>query len=202
MIKFFYAPQTRSTRIFWTLEEVGQPYELHAVDIRSDVRRVPEGFADASPLRKVPAIQDGEARVADSAAICLYLADKYAPGDLAPPLDDPARGEFLTWLFYTPSVIEPAMAEKVAKLEPNPVSYPWGSWDKMVSALAARLAGREWVAWDRFTAADMMIAGSLQFLSQFGMLELTPEMAAYRDRCLGRPAAKRAQEKEAAAANG
>lgn len=199
MITFYYAPQTRSARIFWALEEVGQPYELQKVDIRAEVRRDPEGFADASPLRKVPAIDDDGARVADSAAICLYLADRYTPGDLAPPLDHPARGEFLTWLFYTPSVIEPAMAEKFAKLDPNPTSYPWGSWDKMVSAIAARLAGREWIAWDRFTVADMMMAGSLQFLSQFGMMELTPDMAAYKDRCFARPAAARAQEKEAAA---
>ena len=44
-----------------------------------------------------------------------------------------------------------------------------------------------------------MVSGSLQFMSAFGMLELSPSMAAYRDRCFARPAAQRAQEKEAAA---
>ncbi|MEO0499022.1 MAG: glutathione S-transferase family protein [Pseudomonadota bacterium] len=203
MITLYYSPQTRSARIFWMLEEIGQPYELEAVDIRGDRSADSAEFRAASPLAKVPAIMDrtdgSTARVADSAAICLYLADRYAPGELAPAADDPARGEFLTWLFYTPSVIEPAMAEKIAGIEPNPTSYAWGSWDRMRRGLSARLDGREWLVGDHFTAADLMISGSLQFMSSFGLMELSPAMAAYRDRCFERPAAIRAQEREQAA---
>jgi glutathione S-transferase len=185
--------------MFWALEEVGQPYELERIDLRAENRNDPPGFLAASPLRKLPALTDGDVKVADSAAIALYLADRYAPGDLAPRLDDPARGEFLCWLFYTPSVMEPAMIEKFADLPANPVAYPWGSFDRMLAALESRLEGREWIAADRFTMADFMVSGTIQFMEMFKTLDPSPVLKSYMNRCLARPAAIRAREKEAAA---
>ncbi|MGB3721212.1 MAG: glutathione S-transferase family protein [Pacificimonas sp.] len=201
MITLYWAPQTRSGRALWALEEVAQKYEIVPIDIRAEDRRDPKSFRAASPLGKVPAIVDNvvgtDIRVADSAAIALYLAERYAPGSLAPKANGPSRGEFLTWLFSTPSVIEPAMAEKFAGLEPNPTSYAWGSFDKMVAAMEARLDGREWVVAERFTMADLMLAGSIEFMSMFGILEPTPVLKTYMDRCLARPAAVRARERDA-----
>lgn len=209
MITVYWSPKSRAVRMFWMLEEVGQPYALQAIDIsNTDPSRVdPPGFIEASPLRKVPALADslansvtgGEARIADSAAIALYLADRYAPGDLAPRIDDPLRGEFLTWLFYTPSVLEPAMVEKFAKLAPNPVAYAWGSFDKAIAALETRLQGREWLVGDRFTMADLMVSGTVQNMANFKILQPSPALDAYVQRCHERPAAKRGGEKAAAA---
>lgn len=198
MITVHYAPRTRAARMFWLMEEIGQPYELERIEL-GHAEKASDDFRAASPLGKVPAITDGAAHVGDSAAICLYLADKYAPGTLAPLPEDPARGEFLTWLFYTPSVIEPAMSERAAGTAPQPTQNAWGSWDRMLAALEDRLRSHDYVAAGRFTVADLMVAGTLQFMASFGMLTLSPAMAAYRDRCLARPAAQRAQEKEQAA---
>jgi glutathione S-transferase len=47
-----------------------------------------------NPIGTLPVITDGEAVVSESAAVGLYLADRYAPGTLAPALDDPARGTY------------------------------------------------------------------------------------------------------------
>jgi len=185
--------------MFWALEEVGQPYRLERIDIRAESRKDPPGFLAASPLRKLPALTDGEVKIADSAAIALYLADRYAPGDLAPHLDDPARGEFLYWLFYTPSAIEPAITEKFVDLPPNPMAYPWGSFDRMLSALESRLQNREWIAADRFTMADFMISGTIQYMAMFKIFDPSPVLKAYTERCFARPAAARGREKEAAA---
>lgn len=199
MIKLYWSPATRAVRMFWALEEVNQPYELERIDIRAENRSDPPAFVAASPLRKLPALTDGEVKVADSAAIALYLADRYAPGELAPHVDDPARGEFLYWLFYTPSVMEPAMTEKFTDLPPNPVAYPWGSFDKMLAALEARLKDRDWIAADRFTMADFMISGTIQAMCMFDILEPSPVLKSYMDRCLARPAAIRARQKEVTA---
>ena len=70
-------------------------------------------IALSEPFRRNrPALADeapnGTVYMADSAAICLYLADRYASGRLAPALDDPSRGRFLYWMTYTPGAIEPA----------------------------------------------------------------------------------------------
>ncbi|MBV7257710.1 glutathione S-transferase [Pacificimonas sp. WHA3] len=188
MITLYWSPQTRAARALWALEEVGADYDVKHIDIRAEGRTDPEEFHAASPLGKVPALVDGEAMVADSAAIAMYLGDRYAAGTLAPKLNDPARGEYLFWLFFTPSVIEPAMAEKIAKLEPNPVSHGWGSFDRMIAALETRLGENEWAAAGRFTMADLMLSGSIQFLTMFGLLDAPPVLRSYMDRCLARPA--------------
>lgn len=52
-MKVYWAPQTRSTRALWMLEEIGIPYERDVM-------------------------------MSESAAICLYLADRYSLGELAP----------------------------------------------------------------------------------------------------------------------
>ncbi|OWU85638.1 hypothetical protein ATO6_01530 [Oceanicola sp. 22II-s10i] len=197
MITLYWAPRSRAGRMFWLLEEIGQPYEISVVDFRSDPPVHPEGFADASPLRKVPAIRDGDTALADTAAIALYLADRYAPGRLAPAPDHPDRGPFLFWTFYSPSAMEPAMTEKFLQIPPNPASYPWGSFDRMMSAIEDRLEGRDWLVGDDFTVADYMVGGALGFISQFNMAKLSPRQQAYADRCAARPAAKAGAARDA-----
>ena len=63
-------------------------------------------------MGKLPTLVDGDLVVTEAAAIALYLADRYAPGRLAPALDDPRRGTYLRWSFFAPSVIEPAVMAK------------------------------------------------------------------------------------------
>ncbi len=118
-MKLFWAPQTRSTRAIWMLEEAGIKYEMELVDIRSPDRKNSKEFLAASPMGKVPAIIDGDVAMSESAAICIYVADRYAAGKLAPAIDDASRGQYLYWTIYTPAVVEPAMAEKFSNVEPN-----------------------------------------------------------------------------------
>ena len=146
-------------------------------------------------MGKVPALVDGDAALAESAAICLYVADRYAATRLAPALDDPLRGEFLYWLMYTPAVVEPAMSEQINKVKPNPGSSGWGSFDSMISTFEARLAGRDWVIGDAFSAADVMLGSSAIFMRMFGMLPESDVLEAYADRCMARPAFLKAGEK-------
>jgi len=108
MIKLYWHPLTRSIRVLWMLEEIGAPYDLIDIDIRDNTARANPAFLAASPMGKVPAIEDGHTRMAESAAICLHLADRFPEKNLSPGIDDPQRGKFLYWMFFTPSVIEPA----------------------------------------------------------------------------------------------
>ena len=194
-MKLYWAPQTRSMRAVWLLEGAGVDYELELVDIRGADRKDSDEFRRASPMGKVPALVDGDAALAESAAICLYVADRYAATRLAPALDDPLRGEFLYWLMYTPAVVEPAMSEQINKVKPNPGSSGWGSFDSMISTFEARLAGRDWVIGDAFSAADVMLGSSAIFMRMFGMLPESDVLEAYADRCMARPAFLKAGEK-------
>ena len=187
-MKLYWAPRTRSARALWMLEEAGLEYELELVDIRNPDRDDNADFRAASPMGKVPALADGEVRMSESAAICLYLADRYCPGRLAPAIDDPQRGKFLYWLMYTPAVVEPAMSEKFNKVEPARTRSGWGDFELMIETLEEGLRGKEWILGDTFTAADVMLGSSAVFLRMFGMLPDSDVLNAYADRCLARPA--------------
>ena len=190
-MKLFWTPQTRSLRIIWMLEEAGIEYDMEQIDIRSEDRKDSDEFLRASPMRKVPAIIDGEAAMAESAAICLYIADRYRSGELAPALDDPQRGHFLFWLMYTPAVVEPAMIEKVSNIESNRVRNGWGDFDTMISTFDVALQGNSWILGEQFSAADVMLGSSAHFLRMFNMLPETSNIGDYSDRCVAREAFKR-----------
>ena len=160
-MKLYWAPQTRSSRVVWLLEEAGVDYERVHVDIRSPDRKDSAEFRAASPMGKVPALMDGDVSMSESAAIALYVADRYCSGTLAPAIDDPARGKFLYWIMYTPAVIEPAMSEKVSKIEPNRASNGWGDFDLMIETLDAALKDKSWLLGEQFTAADVMVGSSV-----------------------------------------
>lgn len=198
-MRLYWAPQTRSVRAIWMLEEAGAEYELELVDIRAPDRRDGEAFRAASPMGKVPALCDGDAAMSESAAICLYVADRYAPGRLAPAVDDKERGRFLYWLLYTPAVIEPAMSERFNGVEPNRGRSGWGDFDLMIETWAAALGDRQWILGDAFSAADVMLGSSARFLRDFGMLPEAPAIEAYADRCGARDACRRAIEIDQAA---
>jgi len=193
-MKLFWAPQTRSTRAIWMLEELGGNYELERVDIRSPNRKDSPAFRAASPMGKVPALEDGDAALAESAAICLYLADRYGSGKLAPAVDDPERARFLYWLMYTPAIVEPAMSEVVNKVEPNRQRSGWGDFDTMIGTWEHALDGRTWILGEHFTAADVMLGSSAIFLRMFGLLPESAELEGYADRCAERPAYRRAEQ--------
>jgi glutathione S-transferase len=193
-MKLYWAPQTRSTRALWMLEETGVAYTRELIDLQHPGRRDPEEFLEASPMGKVPALVDGEVRMSESAAICLYVADRYAMGKLAPGLDDPARGSFLYWLMYTPAVVEPAMSEKFHGVETNRHRSGWGDFDLMIETLEKGTDGKAWILGDNFTAADVMLGSSVVFMRMFDMLPGSEALSGYADRCLARPAYQKALE--------
>ena len=194
-MKLFWAPQTRAVRGIWMLEEAGVDYDMERIDLDDPGRMDNAEFCAASPMGKVPALVDGDVALSDSAAICLYVADRYAMESLAPSLDDARRGKYLYWMLYTPGVVEPAMSEKFNNGEPNRRRSGWGDFDLMVETWDAGLEGREWILGDRFTAADVMLGSSAIFMRQFGMLPASSNLDAYADRCAARPAHGRAVDK-------
>jgi glutathione S-transferase len=194
-MKLFWAPQTRSPRVFWMLEEAGLDYETELVDLGAEDRRDSDEFRAASPMGKVPAIVDGDVAMSESAAICLYIADRYSGRRLAPAVDDPLRGKFLYWTMYTPAVVEPAMSEKFNNVEPNKGRSGWGDFESMIRVFDEALSGKEWILGDQFTAADVMLGSSAVFMRMFDMLPATKNLGDYADRCLARPAYATATEK-------
>ena len=191
-MKLYWCPKTRAVRALWMLEELGVPYERVRIDIRDASSKADPGFRAASPMGKVPALEDGPVRLWDSGAICAYLADQYPRAALAPPIGDPDRGRYLQWLLYTNSVIEPAMAEKASNAPVSAVAHGWGSFEAMLAVLREGLATGPWILGGRFSAADVLLGTSCHFLRQFKLVEAEPALWGYVDRCMARPAFQRA----------
>ena len=187
-MNLYWCPKTRAIRALWMLEELGVPYERVLIDIRDAKAKADPAFRAASPMGKVPALEDGATRIWDSGAICAYLADQYPRAGLAPPIGDPDRGRYLQWLMYTNSVIEPAMAEKFTNAQVSSAAHGWGSFDQMLGVLRDGVAAGPWILGARFSAADVMLGTACHFLRQFKLIDGEPGIAGYVERCAARPA--------------
>src|SRR5262245_15285819 len=138
-IVLYHHPFSRAAGALWMLEEVGVDYELRFVDFSVGAQKAPEILA-LNPMGKLPIMTDGDAVVTESAAIGLYLADRYAPGRLSPALDDPARGTYLRWSLFAPSVIEPGVIAKGGGWDFKPSQAGWGTHEAMLSAMESAVS--------------------------------------------------------------
>ena len=129
MMKLYWAPGTRSLRTLWMLEEAGAPYERVLVDLRNGGQNDP-AFRRINPMGKVPAFEDGAAQLAESAAICAYIAERCPEAGLAPQIGDPLRGRYFHWLFFAPGCIEPTnpCASRIPRCSSDAYCDPRSVW--------------------------------------------------------------------------
>lgn len=196
-IVLYHHPFSRAANTVWMLEEVGVPYTLRFVDLMSGQHKAPEVLA-LNPMGKLPILTDGEAVLTESAAIGLYLGDRYASGRLAPKLDDPRRGTYLRWSLFAPSVIEPGLMAKAAGWTYKEGQAGWGSFEAMLAAMQAALGNGDYLLGDQFSMADTIFGGTVSYMLQFNMLEPLPVFTAYAERLRARPAMQRANARNAA----
>jgi len=196
-IRLYYHPYSRAAGTLWPLEEAGVPYELEVVDIMKGEQKAPELLA-RNPMGKVPTLVDGDVVVTEAAAIALYLADRYAPGRLAPAFDDPRRGTYLRWALFAPSVIEPAVMAHLEGWTVKEVAAGWGNYPAMIAAAESAIADKPFVLGDEFSMADVVLGGTLRFMIGFKQIEPTPRFGAYLERLNARPAYQRADAKNLA----
>jgi glutathione S-transferase len=196
-IVLYHHPYSRAANVVWMLEEVGAPYELRSVDIMKGAHKAPDLIA-LNPMGKLPILTDGDTVVTESAAIGLYLADRYAYGRLAPRVDDAARGPYLRWSLFAPSVIEPGSMAKQAGWAYKETQAGWGSYDAMLKAMESAIVDRAYVLGDNFSMADVIFGGTLRFMLAFKTMEARPSFSAYAERLAQRPALQRAEACNAA----
>ncbi|HEY8030991.1 MAG TPA: glutathione S-transferase family protein [Methylocella sp.] len=198
MMKLYWAPRTRSLRALWMLEEAGVSYERVRIDLLAGEQKSAE-FRAINPMAKVPALTDGPVAVAESGAICAYVAEAQPEAGLAPPLGDSARGDYLRWLFFSPGCVEQAFLAKSANVSIRPEAAGFGDFDRVFDVLEAAVAAGPWLLGERFSAADVMIGLDLHFgIDIFKLVPSRPVLRVYVDRCLARPALQRAKAIEAA----
>jgi glutathione S-transferase len=195
-------PQSRGRIARWMLEEIGVPYATVVLPYGPGMK-TPEYLA-INPMGKVPTLVHGDAVVTEVAAVLAYLADVFPQAGLAPRSDDhAARAAYWRWLFFAAGPMEAAITDqalgvKVQAKQQGFVGY--GHAQLAEDTLAAALAGRRFVAGERFSAADVYLCAKLDFALAFGNLPKRPEFLAYCAAHADRPAKRRAAALDDAAA--
>jgi glutathione S-transferase len=194
MITLFHAPQTRSGRLVWLMEEIGQPYTLHYCPI---IRADGSGGRDPGnphPDGKVPALFHDGVPVSESLAIALYLTELFPEAGLGAPVGSPARGGYLTWLAWTAGELEPALWSMIsgsAQGDPRAAAR----FDAVTARLFEALERGPYLMGETFSAVDVMVASALAWGRAH--VPASPLLDAYLGRVVQRPASLRACEKDA-----
>jgi GST-like protein len=203
-LQLYSFPTPNGVKVSIALEELGLPYEAHAINIMKNESWTPE-FLALNPNGKIPAIVDPDGPggkpigLFESGAILLYLADK--TGKLLPA--DPAlRYEAIQWVFFQMASVGPMFGQvgffhKFAGREiadKRPLTRYVDESKRLIGVMERRLTGRKWFMGEDYTIADIAHVGWVRNLIGFyeagdlvGIKDF-PNVLAWLDRAVTRPA--------------
>lgn len=204
-MKLYYVPMTSAFRPRWLLEEVGLAHELVRLTLSPKDTKTPE-YLRLHPLGQVPALVDGDVAMFESAAICMYLAERDPAQTLLPGDDRAQRAGYYQWIFYAMDTLSPVV---------HPVYLRWflASADqkatvataadreaaaRVLAPIAAALQDKPFLLGQRLSTADVVLGGVLQWAEAAGLLAQNAAQSsvvhAYHERLRARPAYQRAQQ--------
>lgn len=186
-MKLYYNPQSRAVIAKWMLDECGAEYEIVPIDFTKREHKTPE-FLKINPAGKLPALVDGDSKIFEGAAICLYLGDMFSQANLAPKIDAPERGRYLSLMVYSTAQLEPAMSDALLSVQTLP-QRGWTEFEAAKDVIESELGNGPYLFGDWFTAADIMIGSMFIWKRMWGKPPDRPKLEAYVDRLLARPKA-------------
>ena len=179
----------RDIRLRWACEESGLPYTIRAV--RFEDRTSPEHLA-RQPFAQVPALQDGEITLFESGACLLHLSET---SEILMPRDPKGRSQTLEWVISALNSIEMVSVPWWFIGRSKPPENPLEGWlQSRLARLEAVLSRRQYLAADRFTVADLLMADILRVKTLRAALGDYPALEAYTNRILDRPAFRKAHQ--------
>lgn len=191
-----HVPGSRSFRVLWLLEELGEEVELKTWSVTDPALRSPE-FRALSPAGRIPALQiDGRA-IFESGAIVQYLTER--AGRLAPAPGTPERADFLEWVSFSETqanILQNLNFHHIFLRPPEARSAVMTKLDTKrlevtMRALEGHLTGRDWLL-NEFSGADCMFGFNIEAMFRFVRAEHFPALSAYVARLMARPAYQRA----------
>lgn len=191
----FAAGNVRDHRLRWILNEVGWPYEVRLIDAPT---LTSDEYLSKQPFGQVPYMtEDDRPPLFETGAIVLDVATR---ADKLIPPEGPERAEVVTWVIAGLNSVEPFlmnvaeveyfMDDEAQKSARRPAVVAMA--EKRLAQLEAALGKRQWLVGDSFTVADLMMASVLKAARELGLLDSHPKLSAYQDRCLDRPAYRKA----------
>ena len=183
----------RDMRVRWTLEELGQPYQVRLLSFAE--MKQPAHLA-LHPFGQIPTYEEDGLALFESGAIILHLAERHA-GLL--PADSGARSRAIAWMFAALSTVEPPIVERsmawLFEREQSWYAQRLTMLDERVrrrlGELSRHLGDADWLDGD-FSAGDLLMTTVLLRLQSAGIVDEFANLAADVARATARPAYQRA----------
>ena len=200
MITLYGIEWSRAKYVLFTLAELGLDFQHVKINPFEEEKHTPE-YLQLNPLAQVPTLVDGDLVLTEAMAINFYLSRKYGAEKLwVNRLEDEAQ--LYKWTFFAVTQMETACVDLI--LHRKVLNEKDRSSDiiqlaekklmKPLEVLNAYLAGKDFLVANKFTVADINMAGVLSY-ALGGEFDFSPynHVARYLDAILSRPARKKAE---------
>jgi glutathione S-transferase len=194
-MKLYGFGPTRSLRALWGLNELDADFEFVSVNLSAGEHRSPD-FLRLNPAGRVPVLEDGGDVITESAAIVLYLADKYPDKGLLPS-DIKQRAQAYRWVMFAVTELEQPLwrIARHTRLYPQDKRLPADvalakeEFITMATILDRHLDGRQFIVGDGVTIADCVTAYLIDWANEQQLIDVFPQLRAYLGRMYARPKA-------------
>ena len=194
-MKLYGFGPSRSLRALWGLKELNVDFEFIPVNLLRDEHKDPD-FLRVNPTGRVPVLVDGDVVIPESAAIVLYLADKYREKGLM-PANLKARAQVYRWTLFAVTELE----QPLWRITRHTVVYPENKrlpadialareeFVAMAAILETHLEGRDFIVGDALTVADCVTVYLVDWANELKLIGDFPRLSAYLERMYARPKA-------------
>ena len=194
-MKLYGFGPTRSLRVLWGLRELGVDFEFVPINLPAGEHQQP-AFLRLNPAGKVPVLVDGDFVLTESAAIILYLAEKY-PAKRLLPEDLESRAQVYRWVMFAMTELEQplwritrhTMLYPEDKRLAGDVALAKQEFVEMAAVLERHIKDGEFIVGNNLTAADCVTVYLLDWANEFKLIEAQPRLRAYLERMYARPTA-------------
>lgn len=194
-MKLYGFAGTRSQRALWGLNEVDADFEYVSVNLLEGEHKRPE-FLKINPAGKVPVLIDNDRVIPESAAIVLYLADKY-PEKALLPADLGERAQAYRWMLFAVTELEQplwritrhTMLYPPDKRLPADIALAREDFVDMAAILDKHLEGRTFIVGEQLTVADCVTVYLIDWANELHLIDGFPRLQAYLERLYARPEA-------------
>ena len=173
--------ESRGVVVDWLLKELNIEIEHQYIEFGAEMKS--PNFLKLNPFGKVPVLVDGETVIYELSAICTYLADRYPEKGLAPALNDPKRGLYYRWLFFTAGPFTAACDNAFLGVNVEPEQKMFMDYGDYHDTYQALIAGLEqanpYLCGEQFTAADVLLGATLLWLFKMNKIEEHPALIRY-----------------------
>ena len=195
MMKLYGVGPSRSVRPLWALRELDVEFEFVTVNLKTGDHMKPE-FLRLNPAHKVPVLVEGDAVITESAAIVMYLAEKYPSKGLIPS-DLKQRAQMYRWIMFATTELEQPLWRIARhtflypedKRLPADMALAQGDFRDMATVFEEHMNGRQYAVGDSFSVADCVTAWTIDWAGEMKLLEGLPNTQAYLERMYARPKA-------------